>query len=332
MGQKGKRRGLAAVGCGVAVWLACGAAAEPPAKPAADSPPPFQGFGKPANAEELLKRYPFESLADRLAYEPAGLEAFARDGAPTTTDETMKRLTAYEKAMEARRQWNLRTRSLQMLHSDKVQAFVSRQGFGVRRMPDPAPEFLELAAPPTLPFAESSEAAPLKEGEKVTPPGTQLLSNLHDFGRNDFLDPAGFGYVKDRKNVAGFQPHAFRTTPEVPPAGGRPAEKERWAVARLELMSLLKHDGPAVYSADHLPRMDELKEAPTRPLTAFEEKALKAMKGGDDLVTESSGNRILMVGSLRAATQCLDCHQVKRGDLLGAFSYELQRQPAKAEK
>ena len=30
-----------------------------------------------------------------------------------------------------------------------------------------------------------------------------------------------------------------------------------------------------------------------------------------------------MLGSLRAAKQCLDCHTASRGDLLGAFSYAL---------
>jgi len=32
-----------------------------------------------------------------------------------------------------------------------------------------------------------------------------------------------------------------------------------------------------------------------------------------------------MLGSLRAAKQCLECHTAKRGDLLGAFSYVLHQ-------
>jgi hypothetical protein len=34
-------------------------------------------------------------------------------------------------------------------------------------------------------------------------------------------------------------------------------------------------------------------------------------------------DRIRMVGSVRAAKDCLDCHSVDRGHLLGAFTYEL---------
>ena len=31
----------------------------------------------------------------------------------------------------------------------------------------------------------------------------------------------------------------------------------------------------------------------------------------------------MMAHALRAAKQCLDCHNVQRGELLGAFSYRL---------
>ena len=34
-----------------------------------------------------------------------------------------------------------------------------------------------------------------------------------------------------------------------------------------------------------------------------------------------------MLGSLRATKECLQCHRVEHGALLGAFSYELLRDP-----
>ena len=114
----GRSAGMAglAVGCGVAVWLAgwvvAGPARNPPpmdpAQPAATpANPPAQVFGAlggnqfgnpaggfgglgyhfagtPAEAkakvDELRKRYPFQSIAGRLDYEPAGAEAFAEIG------------------------------------------------------------------------------------------------------------------------------------------------------------------------------------------------------------------------------------------------------------
>jgi hypothetical protein len=159
-----------------------------------------------------------------------------------------------------------------------------------------------------------------------------MLATFHDNGRFDFLDPAGFGHVKDREHVAGFVSHQFRQMPDLrqqrgPTAPETETETERWALRRLELVSLLKHDRPAVYVSDHLPRMDDLKKSRTRPLSEFEARALQAVRAGEDLVAEATTRRIEMMGSLRATKQCLDCHHAHRGDLLGAFSYELQRDP-----
>ena len=73
--------------------------------------------------------------------------------------------------------------------------------------------------------------------------------------------------------------------------------------------------------------MDELRKAPTRALTGFEERSLASLRNGEDLVTDATVNRIHLLGAVRAARQCLDCHNVERGALLGAFSYELRRTP-----
>ena len=132
------------------------------------------------------------------------------------------------------------------------------------------------------------------------PPTRERLAHLHENALVDFLNPNGFGYVMDIGHVAGFQPHQFRQTPVLFTQENAPAGKvERWAVVRLELVSLHRHDRPCVYVADALPRMADSQEGPTRPLVPFERKALEALKAGDDLATESSGDRIRMVGSLR---------------------------------
>ena len=73
--------------------------------------------------------------------------------------------------------------------------------------------------------------------------------------------------------------------------------------------------------------MEELKSARIRDLTEFEAKALKALRAGEDLQIDANLNQIRMVGSMRANNTCLKCHDVSRGELLGAFSYLLQRDP-----
>jgi hypothetical protein len=108
---------------------------------------------------------------------------------------------------------------------------------------------------------------------------------------------------------------------------GSDSDKEAWQVARLELVSLLKFSEPAVYLSDELPNMERLTSVPTRPLNAFERDALVKLRTDEDLVVRYSASTIRMLGSLRAGTNCLECHSVQRGELLGAFSYELRRTP-----
>jgi hypothetical protein len=90
-------------------------------------------------------------------------------------------------------------------------------------------------------------------------------------------------------------------------------------------VSLLKHETPAVYVSKNLPRMDELSAAPTRPLDEFERSALRQLQESEELVVQPDANDLRMLGSLRAARQCTECHSVERGALLGAFTYRLRR-------
>jgi hypothetical protein len=334
--------GIGAIGA--AVFLAVEESQKPQQKPPPDpaqavtrfSPPAPDDANAPAKkptVEERRKKYPFESIAGRLDYEPAGVGAFAKtDPPPKVTADTLKRLAVTEQTMADLGKGGMRIQSLKLLHSDQAQKFIDRDGFGLSRMPAPSTMFLELPAAPTILFATARDvAADDKPAPASTgaPPKNDALAAFHQRGTFDFLNPSAFGFVKDRDHVAGFRPHEFRQLPALPAAEKAPAGKmEQWAVVRLELVSLLKHDRPVVYVTNALPRMTDTDNAPVRALIPFEDKALNALKGGDDIATESSADHIRMLGSLRAGKQCLECHEVKRGDLLGAFSWELERQTA----
>jgi hypothetical protein len=238
------------------------------------------------------------------------------------------------------------------LHDKSVQEFVRAEGFGMERMVVFVPKYLELPEAPPIALASTSEALSEADigGDVRLPPQDQAatvnllrmpslfsLKAFHLDAQQSFLNLTGFAFVardqKDRKAAlkATFKPHQFRHVPEVPAGAGltdrRTVKKERWQVRRIELVSLLKHDEPVAYVTRHLPRMDELRKAPTRPLEGFEEEALKALRQGETLATDATVNRIQMLGAVRATKQCLTCHQVERGALLGAFSYELWRSP-----
>jgi len=77
------------------------------------------------------------------------------------------------------------------------------------------------------------------------------------------------------------------------------------------------------YVSKNLPQMDELRAAPTRPLDPFEQQSINRLRADEDVMIDETPARIRMIGSLRASKTCLECHSVRRGDLLGALTYEL---------
>jgi len=121
-------------------------------------------------------------------------------------------------------------------------------------------------------------------------------NDTHQAGIVDFANPGGFGLVKDRQHVAGFQGHQFSKVPR---------SADSWVV----------------YISDHLPSMDELRAAPRRPLDDFETLGLAALRNGDDLFMRQNNEGRRLLGAIRNARRCLECHGGERGDLLGAFSY-----------
>jgi hypothetical protein len=307
----------------------------------------------------IRAEFPVESMADRLSYENKAAPVAVRDGSGRVSDNRASpaatqgkdqigvnqtpsdALLALEGLVEsegfrenARYHFYLRQSSLRRLHEDSVFDFIDSPGFGVSRRIEPRrqdivlPEVEPVPQPPAeyvppdrAPAGSAGDGPASVKATPIDKTTRSQLSDLHDTGFVDFVNPGGFGYIKDREHVAGFQPHQFRAMPRFE-SNDRQA---RWQVQRLELVSLLKFDEPAVYLSDHLPRMDELREAKTRPLDDFEKRSLNALRAGKDLELEQSSNRVRMLGSIRSLEQCTKCHHVTRGELLGAFSYVLKR-------
>ena len=82
---------------------------------------------------------------------------------------------------------------------------------------------------------------------------------------------------------------------------------------------------PVVYQTGELPQMDQLTDVPTRPLDAFEAASLPKLRAASDLQYQATDEGIHMLGAIRAANTCLQCHAASRGELLGAFSYRIER-------
>lgn len=187
------------------------------------------------------------------------------------------------------------------LHRTTVEVFVDRPGFGVRRL---SPTYADVInAPKPL---ESDEKGSIVEPEKPK------------------VDPKKPAKDKDSH-------FTFQETIQKSMRGYPASETERWNVRKVQLVGLAKHPKPVVYDAEQVPGMQGVKDIPTREPDAFEKQALEALKSGDNLKVERHGTEMRVMGPIYAGKQCLACHD-KPGELLGAFTYVLERELVKKAK
>jgi hypothetical protein len=282
------------------------------------------------------QKYPMESIAARLGYEhkPDRLPKTAPSAAPVLSVTTSAQLAQSEEVDS----FNWRVRALRNLHDGTTRQFIMAEGFGPARMIgvmaarfDPSGDVVgpislksQPAKPSALPSDASNSAAQAMAVGAT--PTNELLESLHWAGQSDFLDSGQMGYVQDRDHVMGFQSHHFTKMP----IASDDSLLKSWRIARLELIGLLKYDEPRAYISENLPRLQDLGKAATRGLDEFETAALKRLRTQEDVVIDESPSRIRMLGSLRASKTCIQCHDVQRGELLGALSYELLPLKAKS--
>ena len=275
----------------------------------------------------LKAQYPFESMEAR-----SGTIA-RRTTTPTLSAEADSQLAEMEDRVQNGAHFGAfysRDERLRILHENTLQVFESQPNFGVWRMSrlvtkeniesglrEDAPLMQPGLRSPSPWFSDAPEAT---KRELAGVNGNEM----HFESVLDFIHVKGWGYLKDRRHVAGFQSHMFSQTPKSP---------ERWKLESIELVGLVTHDSPVVYISEHLPRMDELRAAPYRAPDEFEELGLKELRAGLDIyVRGARDDRLRMLGSIRCLKQCIDCHGGDRGTLLGAFSYELSRDNGTAER
>jgi Protein of unknown function (DUF3365) len=187
------------------------------------------------------------------------------------------------------------------LHRNTVEVFVDRPGFGVRRL---SPTYADVInAPKPL---ESNDQGSIVEPEKP---------------KVDAKKP-----TKDKDSHFTFQETVQKFLRGFPAS-----ETEQWNVRKVQLVGLTKNPKPVVYDAANVPGMKGVKDIPTRELDAFEKQALEALQSGDNLKVDRRGAEMRVLGPIYAGKQCLTCHD-KPGEMLGAFTYVLERQPVKKPK
>lgn len=305
--------------------------------------------GRAKLGEKLRQEYPIITLNPRLAkLKRPAIQPHHSQVDLTEYFEDLRydeRESAYPKAgrnypaQEGFGWERMRSRALERLHSQCVNDFIDTEGFGSKRMPGEPEDFIVLPKESAF-FAEDGPTSTADSTKKEmgvskglpspSEPAVAAFMDMLSNHQDGFARVRTFGNFIDLDRVAGFRPHSFLRRPKMTiSASISPGQPDAdWKIFRLELVSLLMHDEPVVYVSKSLPRMSELAEHPvTRGLDEFEQTALAKLEAGENVVYRATLNQIEMVGAIRAVNQCLQCHEVQRGALLGAFSYSLFRDP-----
>lgn len=265
----------------------------------------------------LRKQYPETSLEDRLAFENHAQEAAANHSTVVLSPDVEVTLSAFESREEDEEE-HWREAMLARLHNEMYDHFISMQGFGPARMigfPTPNADFIELKRASTqLPLSIKKNLSLFSENSKT--------DKLHNKVMNDIFKSGSFGHVVGSKRAVGFEPHGPTNLEQE--IGASQNDNTDLQLTRLELVSLLRHEEPRVYVAETIPLMNELDSFPHRELNDFETQALSQLVSERDTFMKETSDGAVMLGAVRAADECLQCHTGPRGRLLGAFTYQFR--------
>lgn len=289
-------------------------------------------FQVPVALENLQARatVPFESL--RARSKATNPQTYLVDSSADSTRTTQENYLGWRRASAIR--W---------LHKSAVAHFLQTPDFGVTRMRAPNLHDLEygdgtpIELPKQVPYEfEPSGVSPARYTAVGIERESKLFPALRDGHSNYqswFLDKTRFGEIEDLDSVAGFLPHAmvergsekqFRDPQDPIELLTEEHNIPDIKLTSLKLVGLLYHDGPVVYELATLPELLNADTAQTRELNAFEERGLQKLLDGDMIYAEANGRKLRMLGALRNATSCYECHGDSPRQLLGAFSYELK--------
>ena len=287
----------------------------------------YLGHSRGQAIVRLQQKYPLVDVVSRLKHEEQ--KAIVMPFVGPNVEENLRTL---EYSVSGGRSW-WRQAKLQRLHNEIHVAFLRAGGFGISRMPSIFDEH-DLQTEPLrdltlfdaqVPDEESSASwRPFHIKDRLVPHDS--TGHLHWIALVDFVNPMAFG-AKVRDQYAGFVPHAFHYSPNAIQREQKEDEPE-WIVTKLELISLHRFGKPMAYVSETLPRMDQLSSSnvPRRPLDDFERRHLAEIWNSDnDIIVDESRQPTRMLGAIRAVNECLACHFGNRGEVLGAFSYELRK-------
>jgi hypothetical protein len=281
---------------------------------------------------EFKRGVQLTDLSDRLAYEESSNAAgLGNQSVPPLGVKIDADFVDEEYQLSYENYWG-RVSGLRALHSGRVETFTKSPGFGVGRFGRTSIERMSYPELQNIGFDVVPEAQLDQldwQQRRQLKQVTELIDDKRSFhwqGVRDFVDPEASGFVVEPKVAFGYRPHAF--TLPLQNVGQKFLGAASLKLSRLQLISLLRFESPRAYVLDQLPRMDQLvaETTPTRVLTEFERASIKKLttNGKSILYQPLANDRLEMVGAIRAYDSCLNCHNVRRGELLGAFTYQFE--------
>jgi internalin A len=203
--------------------------------------------------------------------------------------------------------------TLPEIHERFVEEFTLRPGFGMERYHWQPGEWAELIA------GESTRVSDVSSADQLYPVRDRL-KNASDDRKTYTVRPK---YDREAETLT------------LPGETIKDVVERLWILKEMRLIGLVKHKEPAVYLGDgnHADRQnqqgkDQSKAAadaitPIRKLDSSEASALTELRRGVELVARTTMNDMRILGAIRAGSDCLACHHVDQGALLGAFTYTL---------
>jgi len=290
--------------------------------------------GRKAFASERLK---FQSLLHRL---PRGRGIPPLKGLDDTSQAHWQSLDTRITEIQA-----FRVQQLKAYHEKTFEFFVRSPGQGPLRGPLHHDKERKLAF-----FGDEVDLLNLPEFETINQrgrpatfpesagvllnrisPDEELYSRYTD-SLKGFLNPLGFGLVRDREHVSGFESHRMQDIREEYTFQRLNTDDyDLWLIEHVHLVGILQHERPVVYLTDKMPSMEQVRLGKTRPLDRFEEAALPSLVEGEDLFIARKDDTLRMLGAIRATKVCLQCHDANAGEMLGAFTYTLTLNPDRQE-
>lgn len=160
-------------------------------------------------------------------------------------------------------------------------------------------------------FTPVPDARFVSQGQVQMSHAWSSFEQMHGFYVNAFVESEGFGL----RRMITFDDPLMRSLV----VNGKP-----YRVQRLELISLNEGARPFAYvNGFGNPVRNGIAHAEQRKLTRFEQSSVDKLQAGRTVVYNGDEERPVLVGAMRAGNGCLECHSVRKGEVIGCFSYEL---------